>query len=64
MEEWNINGLNQSPSYRHDPGAARAAVPDFSTIFLWTGLGFGALVFLICLLYFVYSKTDKRSPWT
>ena len=63
MEDTNIAGLNQSASYQHSPGLARARTPDWSTIGFIAGVVLGVLTLIFCLLYAFFAKGDKRSAW-
>ena len=59
MESALIGQLNQSPSYRNEPGKARAETWDWSTICMWGVLGFSILLALVFAFILVTTRKSK-----
>lgn len=60
IEQWNIDGLNQSQSFKNDPGLAREVTPDWSS--LWVCAFWGAVVLFVLYLYVFWWASPKRDP--
>lgn len=60
IERWNEEGLNQSPSYRHEPGLAEAETWDWHSY--WPVAFWSALVLFLAYLYVFWWSRPGNDP--
>jgi|GEM_PF-6646415 len=59
IEQWNIEGLNQSATYRDDPGLAREVTPDWSS-YWYPALWLAIVVFVLYVVFIFWWARPTR----